>query len=179
MSAPAVSTSLSKRLIDLVVAVAIFVFFLPAFLLIGLILKLEKDGPALVKLQRTGLNGRQFPILRFRTDTAFGKVLRQCSLDAMPQILNIVFGDMSLVGPRALDPRREREFSALLPNYRRRYEAAPGLTGLAEARGLRGDAMSRDDLEKRLACDLEYIETWSIGLDITTLMRALPRLFAG
>ena len=196
MSAPNAASSLLKKSMDLVLALSALIFFLPAFLLIALLVRLDSPGPALQWQRHRGLNGKLFYICKFRTYsqtagrgyggrlkgeggriTPFGQFLRRSCLDEFPKLLNIIMGDMSIVGPRPHPLSDDQEFAALLPNYNERFKASPGLTSLAQVRGYRGDILSKEDLVRRLECDLEYIENWSIGLDLMTICQTLPVLF--
>jgi putative colanic acid biosynthesis UDP-glucose lipid carrier transferase len=181
-----VAASLTKRGFDLTVAGAAVLFFAPVMLLVAAVVKIDSTGPVLLRQRRTGLNGKPFDLYRFRATrgdsehapvTRTGRWLREARLDDLPLLLNILKGDMSVVGPRTFALDNDHEFAALLPRYTERFKACPGLVGLAEARGLSADVMTRAELEHRLACDIEYIETWSLGLDWVTLLRTVPRLF--
>jgi putative colanic acid biosynthesis UDP-glucose lipid carrier transferase len=105
-----------------------------------------------------------------------GAFLRRSSLDELPQLLNVVRGDMSLIGPRPHALAHDAEFAQQAPLYRHRFRMRPGLTGLAQVSGLRGEIRSRDSLEKRVAADLEYVEGWSLWLDAQIAARTLPHL---
>lgn len=182
-----VSESLTKRGFDLAVAGAAVLLFSPALLMIAATVKLESPGPVLVRHKRTGLNGKPFDLYSFRatfgrtddaTVTRTGRWLRWAGLDALPALFNILKGEMSFVGPRTFALDHDHEFAALVPHYTERFKACPGLVGLAETRGLGDDIVSRTDLERRVACDIEYIEHWSPGLEWATLLRAVPLLFS-
>lgn len=187
ISGRTVAASLTKRGFDLTVAGTAMLFLAPALLVVAAVVKLDSTGPVLQRQRRTGLNGKPFTLYRFRatTDdsdhapvTRTGRFLRRARLDDLPLLLNILKGDMSVIGPRTFALAHDHEFAALLPHYTERFKACPGLVGLAEARGLSADIVTRADLERRVACDIEYIETWSPGLDLATLLRTVPRLFS-
>jgi lipopolysaccharide/colanic/teichoic acid biosynthesis glycosyltransferase len=156
-------------------------------LCIALLVKLTSPGPILFRQQRFGLNNEKFEVLKFRTlyddradlnasqpvkrndrrVTPIGKLLRALSLDELPQLLNVLKGDMSLIGPRPLpvDLRVEGRLCREFPHYAARHTIRPGLTGLAQVNGWRGGMEVAEDLEKRLACDLAYIDNYSLLLD--------------
>lgn len=191
-----VAVSFVKKLIDFCVAMGALLFLLPALLTIALLIKIDSPGPVFFRQRRTGLDGRMFHIYKFRSMTVaedgdrvvqakandqrvtrVGRLLRRTSLDEIPQLLNIVKGDMSLVGPRPHALSHDQEFASVVPDYNQRFQTRPGLTGLAQVNGYRGEIVTRTDLEKRIAYDVEYIETWSIGLDIMTILKTVPCLF--
>lgn len=190
------ATSILKRIVDICVSGTAILFLLPALLLIALLIKVDSAGPVLFRQRRTGLNGRIFSIYKFRSMTVaedgdkvvqakqndqrvtnVGRLLRRTSLDEIPQLLNILLGDMSLVGPRPHARAHDDEFVKTVQKYNDRFRAKPGLTGLAQVRGYRGEIVTRDDIEKRIEYDNEYIENWSIGMDITTIVMTVPCLF--
>ncbi len=182
-----VSESLTKRGFDLAVAGAALLLFSPALLMIAATVKLESTGPVLVRHRRTGLNGKSFGLYSFRATfgrddeapvTRTGRWLRWTGLNTLPALLNIMKGEMSFVGPRTFALDNDHRFAAWLPQYTERFKACPGLIGLAEARGLSDEIVTRADLEQRVACDIEYIEKWSPGLEWMTLLRTVPHLFS-
>lgn len=191
-----VATSPAKRFMDVSIALAALIFLLPALLFVALLIKIDTPGPVFFRQRRTGLNGRVFHIFKFRSMTvtedgdrivqakandkrvtSIGRILRRTSIDEIPQLINVVLGDMSLVGPRPHAMSHDQEFSTQVANYNGRFHARPGLTGLAQVNGYRGEIFTRNDLEKRIAYDLEYISTWSLALDIVTIFRTVPCLF--
>jgi len=155
-------------------------------LLIGVMVKLTSAGPVLYRQQRLGLGGRPFWLYKFRTmrnnaeaetgpvwavrndprQTALGNLLRRLSLDELPQLINVVRGEMSLVGPRPERPYFVRQFAEALPDYARRHEVLPGLTGWAQVHGYRGNT----SIARRLEYDLDYVAHWSLGLDLWILL---------
>ncbi len=188
------AASMSKRLIDIVVASGLLVVLLPVLLLIALMIRLETPGAALFRQQRGGLGGRVFTIYKFRTMrvvqddhtvshcvredprvTALGALLRRTSIDELPQLLNVLKGDMSLVGPRPHALAHDQYYSERLPDYDARMNAKPGLTGLAQISGLRGEIQELDAMARRVACDIAYIEDWSPLLDIKLLALTITR----
>ena len=167
----------------------------PLLILIALLIRLESPGPAIFRQKRGGLNGRPFVIYKFRTMyvqedgasirhakrndsrvTKLGSVLRRTSLDELPQLLNVLRGDMSIVGPRPHALAHDQYYGAILPDYHGRCACKPGLTGLAQVRGYRGDIADIKDMKLRVACDLAYIRSWSIALDIKLISNTLNRL---
>ena len=191
-----VAQSFVKRAIDFAVALMALVFLAPALLVVALLIKLDSRGPVFFRQRRTGLNGKLFYIFKFRSMTVaedgekvvqatqndkrvtgVGRILRRTSIDEIPQLINIVKGDMSLVGPRPHALSHDKEFAPVVNNYNDRFRARPGLTGLAQVRGYRGEIVERVDLEKRITSDIEYIEQWSIWMDIATVFKTIPCLF--
>jgi lipopolysaccharide/colanic/teichoic acid biosynthesis glycosyltransferase len=179
----------AKRAFDFVAAACGLVLLSPLLLAIALIVKLDSSGPALYRQQRTGFRGRSFSILKFRTMSAMeesarvrqarpgdervtrvGRVLRRCSLDELPQLVNVLLGEMSLVGPRPHALRHDRDFFVADRQYPRRFLARPGITGLAQISGARGVTETLVQVERRLALDLEYVDQWSFQRDLWILL---------
>lgn len=182
-----------KRLLDVVIATAALILLWPAFVVIAVMVRLDSPGPILFRQRRTGLNGRVFRILKFRTMsviedgerishatrddprvTRFGEFLRQSSLDEMPQLINVILGHMSLVGPRPHALAHDAQYSALLPHYAQRFEVRPGLTGLAQVKGFRGEIHQLNCMAQRVEADVEYVATWSIRTDLVILVQTIP-----
>jgi lipopolysaccharide/colanic/teichoic acid biosynthesis glycosyltransferase len=187
----------AKRGEDIVIAALLLVILALPMLLIALLIRIDSPGPALFRQQRTGFGGRTFCILKFRTMhfcpaateaatrqatrhdprvTRVGTMLRRTSLDELPQLFNVLRGDMSMVGPRPHAPGTcagGRPFEEITPSYMARHCVRPGLTGLAQVRGLRGETETEDKLVRRLEADLEYIETWSLRLDFAVLAQTV------
>ena len=182
-----------KRLFDVAVAGAGLVLLSPVLGVIALLVKLTSRGPVLIHQERVGMQGRLFDAHKFRSmrvdaeaetgpvwakaddqrRTAVGKVLRKLSWDELPQLWNIVLGDMSLVGPRPERPKFVKEFSRTLPRYCDRHVVRPGLAGWAQAKDLRGQT----SVEERLIYDLYYIENWSLAFDIKIFLITLARVW--
>ena len=173
-----------KRGVDLVLGTILFVAFLPFMSLIALLVKLTSEGPIFFSQERVGLDGRTFNIYKFRTMkldaeaggakfavrgdprvTLIGKVLRKLSLDELPQLVNVIRGQMSLVGPRPERPVFIKEFRQRIPKYMLRHKVQAGMTGWAQVHGWRGNT----SIEKRIEYDLYYIEHWSLMLDLKIL----------
>ncbi|MDB5495140.1 MAG: pssZ [Phenylobacterium sp.] len=189
------ATSRAKRSFDLVMASSLILLLAPALLLIGTAIFLESGGPIFFRQSRGGLGGRLFTILKFRTMlpadgqggwtqrgdarvTRLGGFLRRTSLDELPQLFNVVMGDMSLVGPRPHAAEMDTEYAALILEYPERLRVRPGITGLAQVSDLRGTVGHVDDMRQRVAADARYIESWSLGLDLFILARTIPHLVA-
>jgi putative colanic acid biosysnthesis UDP-glucose lipid carrier transferase len=192
----AVGRSAAKRLLDIVGAFVALMLFLPLMATIALAIKLESGGSVIFRQRRTGHQGRVFTILKFRTMTvaedsdevrhatkgdarvtAIGALLRKLSLDELPQIINVLQGDMSLVGPRPHALAHDEHYGGMIPAYAARFRAKPGLTGLAQINGLRGEIREPADMRERVAADNEYIDSWSVALDIAILARTAVVIF--
>lgn len=188
--------SVGKRIVDIAAALAALLVFLPLLLCIAMAVRLESGGPVIFKQRRTGHQGRIFTIYKFRTMTvaedsgnvrqatrddvrvtAIGAVLRKLSLDELPQFLNVLKGDMSLVGPRPHALAHDDYYGDLVPAYRDRFRAKPGLTGLAQVNGLRGEIQDLRCMRNRIAADNLYIDSWSLGLDIAILAKTAMIIF--
>ena len=188
-----------KRGFDLAFAVGALILLLPLLALIAVAIRVESSGPALFRQSRMGRGNRLFAMLKFRTMrvesadpdgsrsacrdddrvTRVGRFLRRTSLDELPQLFNVLKGEMSIVGPRphALGSTAEdAPFWAIEHRYWDRHAIKPGLTGLAQVRGLRGATARRSDLTQRLQADLEYVDCWGIGRDIAIVARTLSVL---
>jgi polysaccharide biosynthesis protein PslA len=188
--------ALIKRTADIVMSlVALLIMGIP-MLLIAVAIRLTSPGPALFRQRRVGLNGALFVMLKFRTMrhtgqgggsflqatrhdprvTRIGALLRHTSLDEVPQLLNVLAGSMSLVGPRPHAPGTcvgGRPFEAITESYAGRHCVKPGMTGLAQIRGWRGETDTEEKLLRRIDSDLEYIVTWSLRRDLLILWRTM------
>jgi undecaprenyl-phosphate galactose phosphotransferase/putative colanic acid biosynthesis UDP-glucose lipid carrier transferase len=182
----------AKRLVDLTLAAAGVVFFLPLFLITALLIKLDSRGPVLFRQQRNGFNGQPFKIFKFRTMhvledgavipqaqrndprvTRLGHWLRRSSIDELPQLFNVIRGDMSLVGPRPHAASHNSEYAKLIANYAFRHHVKPGLTGWAQVNGYRGETRTVEQMERRIEYDLWYINNWSLLLDLRIILRTM------
>lgn len=191
-----VGHSWRKRTFDFVFALVVLMILAPTLVLIALLIKLETGGPALYRQQRTGYQGRIFTIYKFRTMTVMedstavrqatqddsrvtqvGAVLRRLSLDELPQLVNVLRGDMSLIGPRPHALAHDNFYAAHLERYPHRFLARPGLTGLAQVSGFRGEIRQVDCMRQRVEADCEYIRRWSFGLDMLIVLKTIPLLF--
>ncbi len=187
-----------KRAEDIVLAGAILWIIAIPMLLIALAIRMNSSGPILFRQRRYGLSGREFQMLKFRsmttTDdgavikqatandsrvTSVGRYLRKYSLDELPQFINVLKGDMSIVGPRPHAIAHNEEYRVLIPGYMLRHKVKPGITGLAQVSGCRGETETPEKMEARVKYDLEYIQTWSIGLDLKIILRTIFQGFTG
>ncbi len=174
-----------KRVEDLVLAALILVVISPIMLAVIIALKISSRGPAFFKQWRYGLDGRPISIYKFRTMTVcedgytfnqatksdarvtrLGALLRSTSLDELPQFINVLQGRMSIVGPRPHPVAMNEEYRRRVPGYMLRHKIRPGITGLAQLRGWRGETDTLEKMEKRVECDLEYLRQWSVFLDL-------------
>lgn len=179
-----------KRYIDIALAGTGLLALLPLLTMVAIAIKLDSPGPVLFRQRRCGFNGKCFQILKFRTmsvqedgatitqagrsDTRFtrlGKWLRRTSIDELPQLLNVLKGDMALVGPRPHAVAHDTEFDKVVRNYAFRHRVKPGLTGWAQVNGYRGPTPTPRDIERRVEHDLWYIDNWSFGLDFVIILQ--------
>jgi undecaprenyl-phosphate galactose phosphotransferase/putative colanic acid biosynthesis UDP-glucose lipid carrier transferase len=179
-----------KRILDLVLGVIAVVFFLPIMTFAALAIKLDGPGPVIFRQSRKGFNGRQFVMLKFRTMTVqengdsvtqaarndprvtrVGRLLRASSIDELPQLMNVLRGDMSLIGPRPHAVAHDNYFEKVLEDYAFRHHVKPGMTGWAQVHGLRGATPTIDLISRRVKMDLWYINNWSLWLDIQILFK--------
>ena len=174
-----------KRCMDVCGSLAAIVVFSPVMLLMVLLIKLTSPGPLIFKQERVGLHNRPFQMYKFRSMevqkerdeqkcwtvkndprvTGIGKFMRKTSIDELPQLFNVLKGDMSLVGPRPERPQFVEKFREEIPRYMVKHQVRPGMTGWAQINGYRGDTSIR----KRIEYDLYYIENWTVGLDLKIL----------
>lgn len=180
-----------KRMMDLVGAVMGLIFFSPLMLLIAMAIKLESPGPVFFVQERMGLDGKPFRMLKFRSmrsdaekhgpgwtldndprQTRLGRFLRKVDVDELPQLINVLFGEMSMVGPRPEQAHYVEHFRRTVPRYMERHQEKGGMTGWAQVNGLRGDT----SIEERTKYDLWYSANWSILLDIKILLRTVWQL---
>jgi putative colanic acid biosynthesis UDP-glucose lipid carrier transferase len=192
----AVATSRRKRCFDILGALLALLVFLPLLLTIAILVRLESPGPALFRQRRTGLNGVIFTVFKFRTMTVtedgrtvrqatqndtritvLGGVLRKLSLDELPQLLNVLRGEMSLIGPRPHAVAHDEAWGEQVPNYARRFRARPGLTGYAAICGHRGEVKDIEAIVARIEADNAYIDDWSFWLDIKIALKTVPLVF--
>ncbi|MBY0561597.1 MAG: sugar transferase [Hyphomicrobium sp.] len=181
---------------DIIVSGALLAFLAPGLILIGLLIRLESDGPALFHQKRFGRNGKIFTLMKFRSMkvqesdgafvqariadprfTALGRWLRRTSVDELPQLFNVLMGDMSLVGPRPHAIAMDQHYARIIPHYSDRLLVRPGLTGLAQISGLRGPTNTYEDISMRVNRDRAYVRRWSFLLDLKILARTPLALF--
>jgi putative colanic acid biosysnthesis UDP-glucose lipid carrier transferase len=182
----------------LIVGSLILIVTAPLWPLIALAIKLESNGPVFFRQRRRGRFQTVIEVYKFRTMrvmedganipqatkndprvTWIGRVLRRTSLDELPQIFNVLRGEMSLVGPRPHALAHDEQFSRLLELYPNRHQMRPGMTGLAQIKGLRGSTAKPGSIEARVEADLSYIASWSLWLDFTILSRTLYAVARG
>ena len=193
---PSLLAAVIKRGLDLFIAVILLIVLAPLLLAIALVIRFESAGPALFRQQRLGFNGKIFRILKFRTMhvledgehvrqaepgdkrvTRVGRFLRASSLDELPQFVNVVSGEMSLVGPRPHAVAHDRQFGVLIANYARRRSVKPGITGWAQVNGLRGATPSVEMMRRRVDHDVWYAQNASLALDLKIMLRTPRELF--
>jgi undecaprenyl-phosphate galactose phosphotransferase/putative colanic acid biosynthesis UDP-glucose lipid carrier transferase len=179
-----------KRAIDLTLAFLALIFFVPIMVLTALAIKLDSPGPVIFRQNRKGFNGKQFVMFKFRTMsvqengeavtqamrndprvTAIGKLLRASSIDELPQLINVLRGEMSLIGPRPHALAHDNYFESVLSDYAFRHHVKPGMTGWAQVNGLRGATPTVDVISKRVKMDLWYINNWSLWLDLQIILK--------
>lgn len=190
-------TGLVKRVEDLVLSVAMLAVLWPLMLLIALLIRLDSPGPALFRQQRYGCNNSIFEVYKFRSMrndlapdpevrqatasdprvTRIGAFLRRSSLDELPQLLNVLKGDMSIVGPRPHAVPHNIRYGALIDEYFARHNVKPGITGWAQVNGLRGETYNDEDMRKRVASDIYYIENWSVPFDLKIIALTAIRVW--
>ncbi len=181
-----------KRLFDLAVAAVALIVLTPLLIIVALLIKLESDGPVFFVQRRYGFNQQPFRIIKFRTMrtlddgpviaqatrndprlTRVGRFLRRWNIDEVPQLFNVLTGDMSLVGPRPHALSHDREYERRIALYARRHNVKPGITGWAQIHGYRGEIDSEETMRKRVEHDLYYIDNWSLWLDLKILFRTV------
>ena len=178
-----------KRALDIVGAACGLVFLAPLLAVTALAIRLDSKGPVLFRQRRGGAKGQAFEILKFRTMavledgetvphakrgdpriTRVGAFLRKSSIDELPQLINVLRGEMSLVGPRPHALAHDRYYAPLVPGYHLRFDVRPGLTGLAQISGHRGDVEDVAAMAARIGADVKYIETWDMRTDCKILV---------
>jgi putative colanic acid biosynthesis UDP-glucose lipid carrier transferase len=188
-------SALAKRVFDLILSAGSLLALLPALLIIALAIVIETPGPVLFRQRRTGIDGRVFTILKFRSMTVaedgdhiahatrddkrvtrVGQFLRQTSLDELPQLINVLRGEMAIVGPRPHAKAHDVHYGRLLPGYNERFNVRPGLTGLAQIHGLRGEIHQLSCMARRVDADIAYTRTWSFRGDLLIILRTFPLL---
>ncbi len=187
---------LAKRTLDLVAASLGLLVLSPLMLAIAFGVKRSSNGPVFFKQRRYGMDGEEILVWKYRTMsvmedgpqvvqarrddpriTPFGRFLRQYSLDELPQLINVVRGEMSLVGPRPHAIAHNEEYRKLINGYMIRHKAIPGITGLAQVNGFRGETEKLEAMEGRVQYDLEYLRQWSVLLDLKILFRTVVMIF--
>jgi len=185
----------AKRLLDFIFALLILIATLPIWILVAILIRVTSPGSVVFKQRRYGLDGQEIVVYKFRTMTVsedgtdfkqatkdddrvtpIGRFLRKTSLDELPQLVNVLQGRMSLVGPRPHPIALNEQFRKLIKGYMVRHKVRPGLTGLAQVNGCRGETARIEDMERRIHYDLEYLRTWTPMLDIKILFLTAWRL---
>ena len=182
-----------KRAMDIVGSLICIVLFSPVMLITAVLIKLTSPGPLIFTQERVGLHNIPFRMYKFRSMevqtqseekkgwtvkndprvTPVGRFIRKTSIDELPQLFNVLKGDMSLIGPRPERPQFVEKFREEIPRYMVKHQVRPGMTGWAQVNGYRGNTSIR----KRIDCDLYYIENWTVGLDIKILFLTVFRGF--
>lgn len=181
---------MAKRIMDLAIGSLAIVAAVPVFLLTALAIKLDGPGPVVFRQRRKGFNGREFVMFKFRTMTVqedgaeilqacrddarvtpIGRLLRSASVDELPQLINVLKGEMSLIGPRPHALAHDDHFQKLVGDYAFRHHVKPGLTGWAQCNGSRGATPTAEDIARRVELDLWYISNWSLWLDVTIFIK--------
>jgi putative colanic acid biosynthesis UDP-glucose lipid carrier transferase len=181
-----------KRVEDLLICITAMPLVIPLMAVVAVLVKLSSTGPVLYKQNRYGIKGKSFQMYKFRTMyyepegsefvqatkndpriTRLGAFLRKTSLDEIPQFLNVLIGNMSVVGPRPHPDTVNEDLRKLIRRYMLRHKIKPGITGLAQVSGLRGETESLSKMEQRIEQDLEYIRHWSLWLDVKILFKTI------
>ena len=184
-------TGVLKRASDVMLSVAALLVVAPVMAVIAIRVRQSSPGPILFRQRRYGLDGREFVVYKFRTMTVceddivrqatrddarvtpFGLFLRRRSLDELPQLFNVLQGTMSLVGPRPHAVAHNEHYRKLVSGYMLRHKVRPGITGLAQVNGLRGETADLETMHQRVQFDLEYLKNWSLGLDLRILVKTV------
>jgi putative colanic acid biosynthesis UDP-glucose lipid carrier transferase len=186
----------AKRVTDVGFSALILLMLLPLLVLIAIVVKLSSAGPIIFKQRRYGLDGREIAVYKFRTMrvtedgaqirqasktdsriTRVGGVLRRSSMDELPQLINVLQGRMSLVGPRPHAVAHNEEYRKLIKGYMVRHKVLPGITGLAQVNGCRGETSKLEEMEARVNYDLDYLRHWSPMLDIKIILMTVVKVF--
>jgi len=188
-----------KRVEDLVLSAILLLMSLPVMLIIAILIKLDSPGPVLFRQKRWGFNGKSFEVYKFRTMfsgaendprvaqatrddpriTRVGRILRRSSLDELPQLFNVIGGNMSLIGPRPHAVEHNQYFAEAIDGYLARHHVLPGMSGWAQVNGCRGETRTIDRMKKRLDYDLYYIARWSVGFDLYIFLRTIATVIVG
>ncbi|MEA5017636.1 MAG: exopolysaccharide biosynthesis polyprenyl glycosylphosphotransferase [Erysipelotrichaceae bacterium] len=175
-----------KRTFDISVSLMILILFLPLFVVVAILIKTTSKGPLFYRQERIGFNNKVFMMLKFRSMTLakteeawspvnearvtkIGKVIRKLSIDECPQFINVLLGEMSIIGPRPERPKYVKAFSEEIPKYNIKHRVKPGITGLAQVNGYRGDT----SIIERIKYDLYYVENWTVQMDLYIMLRTI------
>lgn len=183
-----------KRFFDIVFAAVVIVAITPVWIIVSVWIALTSPGGVFFRQKRTGLNGRTFNMLKFRSMyindqadtlqsegddpriTPVGRVLRRTSIDELPQLFNVLRGDMSIIGPRPHMMAHTEYYSAMIPEYMDRHRMRPGLTGYAQVLGYRGATPNLEDMKRRVDADNAYIDRFSLWLDLKIFMLTIWKM---
>ncbi|MTI12913.1 undecaprenyl-phosphate glucose phosphotransferase [Sansalvadorimonas verongulae] len=188
-----------KSIEDRVIGGLIFLMIMPVCGLIALAVKLSSPGPVLFKQYRHGVDGKPIKVYKFRSMkihneddgkvtqatkgdprvTRVGAFIRRTSLDELPQFFNVIQGKMSIVGPRPHALEHNEYYKDMVESYMKRHKVKPGITGLAQVRGYRGETDTLEKMQKRVECDLEYMSRWSLWLDVKIIFLTVFKGFVG
>lgn len=187
----------SKMLQDKILALLLLFLAFPVMLVVALLIKLDSPGPVIFKQTRYGVDGKEIKVWKFRSMysceenvlrqarrddariTPIGRFIRRTSLDELPQLFNVLFGQMSLVGPRPHAVNHNEEYRGKIRGYMMRHKLKPGITGWAQVNGWRGETDVLDKMEKRVECDLYYIRNWSTLFDLKIIFMTIKSIFIG
>ncbi len=191
------SQSFFKRTFDVIVSGLLLTMLIPVFAVMALMIRLDSKGPVFFRQWRGGYNGRRFRIFKFRTMrvqedgaavrqarkcdprvTRVGRVLRLTSIDELPQLINVLIGTMSLVGPRPHATAHDATYAGLIEPYRARHNMKPGITGWAQVNGCRGETTEVRQMQRRIEHDLSYIQQWSLLLDLQIILMTAREVLA-
>jgi exopolysaccharide biosynthesis polyprenyl glycosylphosphotransferase len=181
-----------KRTFDIFLAGTTLIALLPLLAIVAITIKLDSPGPIIFRQTRHGLNGKPFQILKFRTMTVLedgesvkqaerfdkrvtrlGSWLRRTSIDELPQLINVLNGEMSIVGPRPHAVGHDNHFDKIIANYALRQRMKPGITGCAQVNGSRGETPTIEAMQQRVELDIWYIDNWSFHLDLAIMFRTM------
>ena len=187
--------SFIKRFFDIFFASLFLLALMPFLLLVSLMIKIESKGPVLFLQKRNGLRGRVFTCIKFRSMkvhkskkiiqaridddrvTIIGRYIRKLSIDELPQLINVIKGDMSIVGPRPHACEHNKEYENIVPNYKQRHKVKPGITGMAQVKGLRGETSDIRNMIARIEQDILYIQEWSLLTDFKIILKTPFAIF--
>jgi putative colanic acid biosynthesis UDP-glucose lipid carrier transferase len=186
----------TKRLTDVAISIVVLLLLLPLLALIAVLVKVSSPGPIIFKQRRYGLDGAEIAVYKFRTMrvtedganikqatrtdnriTPIGSLLRRSSMDELPQLINVLQGRMSLVGPRPHAVAHNEEYRKLIKGYMVRHKVLPGITGLAQVNGCRGETTQLQEMEARVNYDLDYLRRWSPMLDLKIILLTIVKVF--
>jgi len=190
-------TKLIKRIFDVFFSIFVMIFLLSWLIpILAILIKLESKGPVFFKQGRPGINEKEFFCYKFRSMkinetteieaskndprvTRIGRFIRKTSIDEMPQFLNVLIGEMSVVGPRPHLWSQNKVYGSRINKYMMRHHVKPGITGLAQVKGFRGEIESDEEMKNRINYDVFYIENWSLLMDIKIIIQTVINIFKG